>query len=112
RFRQCIVLDSACRVATAMRSVAPVFLIAATAWAQPSTTISDAACSANSPSSILCSWTTNTRANSQVQCGTQAGGPYSYATTVLHPVQAGKSAWWGVTSHSVAITGLPNNTSS
>jgi len=73
--------------------------------------ISGATLAGNSPSSLLASWTTTTAATSQVLCGTASGGPYSYFTPMLHPVQSG-SAFYGVSNHSIAITGLPNSTSS
>ena len=73
-------------------------------------TISVASLTANSPSSLKATWTTSTAATSQVLCGTAPGGPYSYFTPLLHAVQQG-APFWGVTSHSLAITGLPNNAS-
>ena len=72
--------------------------------------ISAASLAGNSPNSLQATWTTSAPATSQVLCGTVSGGPYTYFTPLLHPVQSGNS-FWGVTSHAVAITGLPNNTS-
>jgi concanavalin A-like lectin/glucanase superfamily protein len=87
------------------------------AAAPPPNPITDSACSANSPTSILCTWSTGTTAtDSQVICGTSAGdGTYPsgtlYQTPVVHPVKTGDS-YFGTTTKSIAITGLPNNTSS
>lgn len=74
---------------------------AGVAVAAPTIT-SGPACTANSPSSILCVWTTSTAGSSQATCGSQS-------TPVLHPWdwQTG----WGVTAHSIAVTGLLNNSS-
>jgi hypothetical protein len=79
--------------------------------------LSGASCAANSPSSILCSWSTSVAADSTVLCGTSAGdgvtpGGTTYSTPTVHPVKIGTSDYFGVTSHSIAITGLANNTSS
>ena len=67
-----------------------------------------ATCVANSPNSAKCSWTTDEPASSQVSC--TGGG--TYATPEVDAIKAGVGAYYGVTSHSIAVTGLPTNTDS
>ncbi len=67
-----------------------------------------ASCAGNSPNSAKCSWTTDEAASSQVTC--TGGG--TYATPEVDAVKPGVGAYYGVTSHSIAITGLPTDTSS
>lgn len=91
----------------------PAAFVTVGAWsfsAGAGPTISAASLAGNSATSLKANWTTSTAATSQILCGTASGGPYTYFTPLLNPVQSG-AAFWGVTSHSVAITGLPNNTS-
>jgi len=64
-------------------------------------------CSANSSSSLLCTWVTGSAGTSQVSCTPSAGGS-AISTPVLHPYNYGTG--WGVTNHSIAVTGLAPNT--
>lgn len=77
--------------------------------------ITSTSCASNSPTSVLCTWGTTVAADSKVVCGTTAGdgtnpGGTVYSTPTVNPVQFGVGNFYGVTSHSVVITGLPNNT--
>ena len=67
-----------------------------------------ATCTANSPNSAKCSWTTDEPASSQVSC--TGGG--TYATPEVDAIKPGVGAYYGVTSHAIAVTGLPTNTDS
>jgi hypothetical protein len=67
-------------------------------------------CTANSPSSAKCTWTTDTASSSQVRCGTVSGGPYTYQTTEVRTASAGPGI--GVTPHAMVIPGLPTNAAS
>ena len=63
----------------------------------------------NSPSSLLVSGSLNVSSSIKVNCGTAHGGPYTHATTpTLYGWSTNQtlSSWWGVTSFSVAVTGL------
>jgi hypothetical protein len=73
-----------------------------------STGISNLTCAGNSPNSLLCSWITTTVSDSQVSCGVSSGN-YSYSTPVVNVVKF-HDPYYGVTSHSVAITVPTTNT--
>ena len=66
-------------------------------------------CAPNSPSSVYCTWTTDVKSDSQIKCGTVSGGPYTYTSTIINPVdKVTPTDYWGVTSHAMASNGVPN----
>jgi len=70
--------------------------------------ISAQTCTANSPSSVYCTWTTDVVSDSRVLCSTVTGGPYTYDSDVINPVQTSPAAtYWGVTSHAMPSGGVP-----